>query len=109
MRYHELIEQRRYPLADRERDGWYGNGNYEQSGGHLIWMSPDEYLAQVRPLKIDDISRENIDDLKQHMLQGRPLDPLVIYADGKEDGRHRANAAKELGISKVPVIDYRIS
>jgi hypothetical protein len=38
------------------------------------------------------------------MQQGRTLDPLMIYDGGKEDGRHRAVAAKEMGIKTVPVI-----
>lgn len=96
---------RNYPLAPR--DEWYGNCNYADHGGRLVLMSPQDYLKQVRPLDIDETSRDNIDDLKQHMLSGRTLDPLVIYADGKEDGRHRAYAAIELGINKVPVVDFR--
>jgi hypothetical protein len=96
-----------YPLANRETE-WYGHANYAEHGGRLVSMSPDEYLRQVRPLDIDETSRDNIDDLKNHILSGRRLDdPLTIYADGKEDGRHRAHAAKELGIRKVPVIDFR--
>lgn len=73
----------------------------------MVSMSPDEFLRQSRPLEIDDISRENIDDLKAHILAGRTLDPLALWPNGKEDGRHRANAAKELGIKRVPVIDFR--
>jgi hypothetical protein len=99
------MEARQYPLADR--DEWYGDVDYQARGARLVWMTPDDYLRQVRPLTIDDISRDNIDDLKRHILSGRRLDPLAIYADGKEDGRHRAYAAKELRISKVPVLDFR--
>jgi len=91
-----------YPLADRNE--WYGDADYKARGGRMVNMSPDEYLKRVRPLDIDEVSRENIDDLKNHILSGRTLDPLVIYEDGKEDGRHRAHAAKELGIKQVPVI-----
>lgn len=94
-----------YPMAPR--DEWHGEGTYQENGGKLVQMSPDEFLDQVRPLKMDDESRENIDILKQHMLDGKTLDPLLINANGKEDGRHRAVAAKELGIKSVPVIDYR--
>lgn len=93
-----------YPLADRDTDGWYANSDYLQSGGRMVWMTPDEFLAQVRPLEMDEMSRENIDDLKIHIAAGRPLDPLSIFASGKEDGRHRAHAAKELGILLVPVL-----
>ena len=93
----------KYPLADR--GDWYGDADYEARDGHMVSMSPDEYLKRVRPLDPDDpIARENIDDLKSHIQSGRTLDPLAIYADGKEDGRHRAYAAKELGIQRVPVI-----
>lgn len=99
----DLFEAR-YPLAT---DGWYGNLDYKARGGRLVYMTPQQYLSQVRPLDIDDSSRDNIDDLKQHIESGRTLDPLAIYADGKEDGRHRAHAAKELGIRRVPVIDFR--
>jgi hypothetical protein len=73
----------------------------------MMEMSPQGYLEKVRPLEIDDVSRENIDDLKAHIESGRPLDPLVIYGDGKEDGRHRAYAAMGLGISRVPVIVFQ--
>jgi len=96
-----------YPLAPR--DEWYGNCNYKDAGGRMVQMSPDAFLAAVRPLTLDDTSRENIDDLKQHIESGRTLDPLTIYADGKEDGRHRAYAAKELGIKSVPVLDFRMT
>lgn len=95
---------RAYPLDDRS--GWYGDANYEQTGGKMVMMSPDEYLAKVRPLDIDEASRDNIDDLKQHIMAGRKLDPLKIDAKGKEDGRHRAHAAKELGIKQVPVLTW---
>ena len=93
---------RKYPIAPRSE--WYGNANYEATGGHMDHMLPGEFLSRVRPLKIDDVSRDNIDDLKNHIRSGRTLDPLSIDRDGKEDGRHRAHAAKELGIKSVPVL-----
>lgn len=93
-----------YPVAPRNE--WYGEGTYDKQGGVLKAVSPDEYLSKVKPLKIDEASRENIDLLKEHILSGKTLDPLLIRANGKEDGRHRAYAAKELGIKEVPVIDY---
>lgn len=95
-----------YPTADRDRDGWYSDSDYEATGGVMTTMSPQEYLERVRPLVIDEASRDAIDDLKTHMLAGRPLDPLKIYADGREDGRHRARAAVELGTPEVPVIQW---
>ena len=73
----------------------------------MVHMAPHEYIKSVRPLSMDDESRENIEHLKNHIRSGGKLDPLTIHADGKEDGRHRAHAAHELGIKKVPVIDFR--
>jgi hypothetical protein len=94
-----------YPLDDF--DSWWGDRTYKEQGADMFEMSPDEYLSQVKPLKMDEETLENVDDLVDHMESGRKLDPLVIYADGKEDGRHRALAAKKLGMDTVPVIDYR--
>ena len=94
----------KYPLASR--DEWYGDVDYQARGGSLVWMSPQEYLGRVRPLKIDDVSDDNIQSLVDHIQNGNTLDPLAIYADGKEDGRHRANAAIRLGIKKVPVLVF---
>lgn len=93
-----------YPTADRSE--WYGDANYQSTGGQIEHMSPDEYLSKVRPLDIDEASRDNIDDLKNHIMSGRKLDPLKIDAKGREDGRHRAHAAKELGIKSVPVLTW---
>jgi len=98
----EAVPAMEYPIAPI--DEWYGEANYQQTGGKMKNMSPDEFLSSVRPLNIDEGSRDNIDDLKNHMMSGRTLDPLTIFASGKEDGRHRAVAAKELGIQEVPVI-----
>lgn len=101
-----LVESlNKYPLAPR--DEWYGNCDYKNRGGKMILMSPDDFLSSVRPLQLDDVAIDNINDLKTHIEQGKTLDPLVIYANGKEDGRHRAYAAKNLGITKVPVIIFK--
>ncbi len=93
-----------YPLADRDRDGWYSDQDYETRGGFILDMPPGEFLDRVRPLVIDEVSRDNIDDLKAHIVAGRPLDPLRLRRDGTEDGRHRAHACVELGIPSVPVL-----
>lgn len=97
-------DKMQYPIAPRSE--WYGEGTYKESGGRLVSMSPDEYLSLVRPLQMDELTRENIDLLKDHIQSGKTLDPLLIRENGKEDGRHRAYAAKELGIEAVPVIVY---
>ncbi|MDK1039265.1 MAG: hypothetical protein QGD91_10185, partial [Actinomycetota bacterium] len=101
-------EDPRYPLAPR--DEWYGEADYHQRGGRIVEMTPDEFLADAARLTIDDVARENIDDLKRHILAGRQLDPLNLYEGDTvrdSDGRHRAIAARELGIEKVPVVTFR--
>jgi hypothetical protein len=106
-----VAEKRAYPTAPHGE--WHGDMNYAATGGRMTTMTPQEYLAQSRPLTIDEVSRENIDLLKQHIQQGGTLDPLALYnrpnAAGTllEDGRHRANAAIELGIDQVPVLNWR--
>jgi len=93
-----------YPLA-KPADRW---ANTLGQNDHLMQtMTPDEFLAKGRPLKIDAESRETIDAIKQHILEGKQLDPLELKSGGKEDGRHRAIAAKELGIKEVPVLNHR--
>jgi len=100
-----LTDTNPYPMEDKGK--WWANEDFAQRGGRIVTMSPDEFLSQVRPLEVDEASRDNIDDLKNMMQSGRKLDPLAIYADGKEDGRHRATAAKELGMATIPVLDFR--
>ena len=100
---------KQYPMAPEGT--WYGEGTYKQAGGDLVDMTPDEFLSKSAPLKIDDMARENIDDLKQHIKDGGELDPLTLYEINTKsvkasDGRHRANAAKELGMDNVPVVSY---
>ena len=85
-----------YPLAP-------AGTRYEEFGGKLTYMTPDEFLQKVRPLELDAESLDNIAALRSHVESGGKLDPLHIYSTGKEDGRHRAYLAKELGIEKVPV------
>jgi len=98
-------EVKEYPIADRGE--WYGDSDYKARGGRIVEISPDAFLDQVKPLTIDEESRENIDILKDHINSGKTLDPLAIYENGEEDGRHRAIAAKELGMGAIPVIDFR--
>lgn len=98
-----------YPIEEKGK--WYGEEDYIIRGGKLVEMTPDEFLSKAKPLEIDKIARENIDNLKQHIKSNRKLDPLTLYSLDKSDvrnsdGRHRAIASKELGIKRIPVIDY---
>lgn len=93
-----------YPMEPH--GGWYVDEDYLARGGRLVGVSPSQYLAEVRPLHLDEESIENIDLLKERMQLGLGLGPLALYADGNEDGRHRAHAARELGVELLPVIAF---
>ena len=98
-----------YPM---ETEGqWYGEGDFKARGGVLTMMSPQDFLSKAKKLEIDEETRENVDDLKKHIQDGKKLDPLTLYSlDATDvrnsDGRHRAIASQELGIKEVPVVDY---
>lgn len=98
-----------YPLAPR--DEWWGDGDYEARGGKLVYMTPDEYLDKATDIELNEDTQENVDDLKDHIMTGRPLDPLALYGLDKSnvqnsDGRHRAIMSKQLGFTRVPVLDF---
>ena len=88
------------------RDVWAMDCDYKERGARLVSVTPSEYIAAVRSLSLDEESCENIAILKARLQDGLELDPLAIYAPTKEDGRHRAYAARELGLEAVPVLDF---
>lgn len=97
-----------YPMEDPPL---YGDSDYKSRGGVITRMSPDEFLALCSPLDIDESSRENIDELKRTMGLGSMDSPVLYYRDGKvltHDGRHRANAAKEMGMNTIPVLEINV-
>lgn len=73
----------------------------------LKQMTPKEFLHEARPLNVGHHDKNIIHTFEDDIEAGHHLGPLKLYEDGKEDGRHRANAAKKLGVKKVPVVDYR--
>jgi len=95
---HKITEARggevSYPLAKEGKD-------------KLTYMKPKKFLAKARSLNMDKDDRTTIDEFKSAIKKGKSLDPLALYPHNRENGRHRAMAAKELGIKKVPVHNYR--
>lgn len=80
-----------------------------RNGGEMVEMTPDEFLSKGQELTMDGHDKRVIKKFKKKMKKGKKLDPLRLYNGGGQDGRHRAMAAKKLGIDEVPVIDYRDS
>ncbi len=82
----------------------------------LIWMKPSEFLDKSPKLSEKYWSslrtRTVIKDLSDKMKKDIPIDPLFLDIDtvnckvANHEGRHRAMAAKEVGIARVPVIIY---
>lgn len=91
-----------YPL--RDHDKWTKHQKYKNSNGKLVHMSPDEFLERTQSVDMNGDAKKTIKKFKRKMEKGKHLNPLAIFPAGGQDGRHRAHAAKALGIKKVPVI-----
>ena len=98
-----------YPEADPPQ---YGDTDYKARGGRMIKMAPAEYIALAPRLEQDEETLENVEILSDHIRSGRELDPPMLRYDAQgvvvdHDGRHRAYAALELGLRRIPVLVYR--
>jgi hypothetical protein len=93
-----------YPL--RSHHDWEEAHDYEKTGGKLKYESPEKYLHEVKPLNMDHDDKKLIHHFKKQMKKGEKMDPVAIYPDGHPNGRHRAHAAEDLGIKKIPVVRW---
>lgn len=93
-----------YPL--RDHTDWEEALDYEKRGGKLTHMTPQQFLARVKPLEMNDRDKRLIAHFEQRIKSGVKLDPVAIKPSGKPNGRHRATAAKNLGIETIPVIIF---
>ena len=84
------LSARAYPME--RRDSWYSDSDYEARGGKIVMMSPAAFLSRTRPLKIDEASRDNIDDLKRLIL----ADVRSILSKSTQTARRMAGTERML-------------
>jgi len=99
-----ISDKRLYKMRDHK--DWSEHKDFDETGGKLSQMSPDEFLKKSKPLNMDHDDKHIIHHFKKKLEHGHKLDPLALYSGGGQDGRHRAHAAKQLGINKIPVITW---
>ena len=100
----KAVDDHRYKL--RKHADWGKHQEYKSSGGKISQMSPTEFLNKTEKMRMTDDDKDGIHRFKKKIKKGKSLNPLAIFPKGGQDGRHRAMAAKELGIKKVPVITW---
>lgn len=89
---------------------------YNPDSQFLIWMKPSEFLDKTSKLSqkywTSSSARTIINELTDKMKKHIAIDPLFLDIDTvnckvtNHEGRHRAVAAEEAGIARVPVIIY---
>lgn len=88
--------------------------NGEKNGGHIAEMSPKEYLQRCAYQIFDSatiestiaaLDEKNVKKYAEQMKSGTKFDmPYLNFMSGQQEGRHRAAAAMQAGIKKIPVL-----
>lgn len=80
--------------------------------GEIVMMSPDDYIkgcskifnVPVRNV-LNGVINSNVNKYADEMKNGTKFNlPILNYAQNEQEGRHRALAAKKLGVDKIPVL-----
>lgn len=103
------LEEAEYPLANPdEMQTFRGDLDWK---GKIVNMPVDKFLKLAAPLPAEHLAfpqtQARIEQLVAKMKTGT-IDPLVLITDRgrvvSHEGRHRAYAAKRMGITEVPVL-----
>lgn len=115
----ELKEYEGFKLDTREyHQDYFENPEYARSKGYkevyIAEMSPDEYMERCAREIFSEVPsvmerhiphREDIQRYADMMGEGIKFDmPYLDVKNRAQEGRHRALAAKERGIRKIPVL-----
>lgn len=118
----ENIDKTAAYVASWGKDEDAKQSDYHPESQVHMWIDPEDYFYPLSKVPENAIRawsenngvayRERIDALKDRMKKRLPMDAVwydVDVATGKvfnQEGRHRAIAAHELGIGKIPLIIY---
>ena len=115
----DMLDYQQAPILDREPNYFRDNKDIEIE---LVNMSPDEYLQKASKIlsenegskrtpqeiieyKKTDERPDYIPLMAQSMREGNVYAaPELDYKDSGQEGMHRALAAKQLGITSIPVM-----
>jgi len=98
-----------YQEAPAERTAYLYK--YQPQAQEKVMMHPQHFLYLTLPPE-GTLAESETNKLKRMIRAGQGLDPLFLDVDidtgqvTAHEGRHRAQAALELGIRQVPVIVY---
>lgn len=75
-------------------------------------ISPQEYLKEAVKYNDDPLKPDDVESVKDAMRKGEPIDPVTLTYDKEgnligQNGKHRAQAAIDLGIKEIPVVKIK--
>lgn len=78
----------------------------------IVQLAPDEYMRECAKIhgntlekEYNMIDKDNLARLRKYVTEGKLLPiPFLDYVVGKQEGRHRALLAKEMGYETIPVM-----
>jgi len=100
------------PFYDMMLRNGKNTGRYKDNQFKIECIAPEEYFKEVSRFHQTTSEMEKgatwssrVDEYKKKTMEGSPMPiPLLDYNSRVAEGRHRAMAAIQLGIKKMPVL-----
>jgi hypothetical protein len=104
-----MSERERRPRYRMDRSA--SNLRYQRESQIVVRMRPDRFLSHTPQPPGRRYDEGSLSDLKGKISRGVQLDPLFLDVEPSgrvvgHEGRHRAEAARELRVKRVPVIIF---